>query len=134
MAKWDLSKLPEGRKPLDDAWFTERAQMQERLNMLEAELAEYKHVASAIDNQWAESQDEIADLKAKLAKALAEMRNVDAYLTKLQAPGTEPLNSVNAATSKANRNIYTAMVRNEAREAWALLGNTIAELTGGKDE
>lgn len=37
---------------------------------LEAELAEYKHVASAIDTQWAESQDEIADLKAQLAKAL----------------------------------------------------------------
>lgn len=70
MAKWDLSKLPEGRKPLPDEWFAERAQMQERLNMLEAELAEYKHVASAIDTQWAESQDEIADLKAKLAKAV----------------------------------------------------------------
>ena len=78
--------------------------------------------------------DRIEELEAKLAKALAEMRNVDAYLTKLQAPGTEPLNSVNAATSKANRNIYTAMVRNEAREAWASLGNTLAELTGGNDE
>lgn len=78
--------------------------------------------------------DRIEELEAKLAKALAEMRNVDAYLTKLQAPGTEPLNSVNAATSKANRNIYTAMVRNEAREAWASLGNTLAELTGGKDD
>ena len=70
MAKWDLSKLPEGRKPLPDEWFAERAQMQERIKGLEAELAEYKHVASAIDTQWAESQDEIADLKAKLAKAV----------------------------------------------------------------
>jgi hypothetical protein len=34
MAKWDLSKLPEGRKPLEDAWFVERAQMQERLDNL----------------------------------------------------------------------------------------------------
>jgi hypothetical protein len=34
MAKWDLSKLPEGRKPLPDEWFRERAQMQERLDNL----------------------------------------------------------------------------------------------------
>ena len=40
------------------------------IDELEAELAEYKHVASAIDKQWAESQDEIADLKAKLAQAV----------------------------------------------------------------
>lgn len=39
MAKWDLSKLPEGRKPLDDSWFRERAQMQERIAELEAMLA-----------------------------------------------------------------------------------------------
>lgn len=39
MAKWDLSKLPEGRKPLPDEWFAERAQMQERINGLEAKLA-----------------------------------------------------------------------------------------------
>ena len=74
MAKWDLSKLPEGRKPLPDEWFAERAQMQERINGLEAELAEYKYVASAIDTQWAESQDEIADLKAKLAKTVEALQ------------------------------------------------------------
>ena len=34
MAKWDLSKLPEGRKPLPDEWFRERAQMQEHLDNL----------------------------------------------------------------------------------------------------
>ena len=49
MAKWDLSKLPEGRKPLPDEWFAERAQMQERINGLEAKLAIYeaalKHIA-----------------------------------------------------------------------------------------
>ena len=39
MAKWDLSKLPEGRKPLPDEWFRERAQMQERIAVLEAERA-----------------------------------------------------------------------------------------------
>ena len=38
MAKWDLSKLPEGRKPLDDAWFAERAQMQDRIEELEGKL------------------------------------------------------------------------------------------------
>jgi hypothetical protein len=39
MAKWDLSKLPEGRKPLPDEWFRERAQMQDRIAELEAKLA-----------------------------------------------------------------------------------------------
>jgi hypothetical protein len=39
MAKWDLSKLPEGRRPLPDEWFRERAQMQERIEELEAKLA-----------------------------------------------------------------------------------------------
>ena len=39
MARWDLSKLPEGRKPLPDEWFAERAQMQERIKGLEAKLA-----------------------------------------------------------------------------------------------
>lgn len=42
MAKWDLSKLPEGRKPLPDEWFAERAQMQERIKELEAEVADLK--------------------------------------------------------------------------------------------
>jgi hypothetical protein len=39
LAKWDLSKLPEGRKPLPDEWFREKAQMQERIKELEAKLA-----------------------------------------------------------------------------------------------
>ena len=39
MPRWDLSKLPEGRKPLPDEWFAERAQMQERIKELEADLA-----------------------------------------------------------------------------------------------
>lgn len=39
MAKWDLSKLSEGRKPLPDEWFRERAQMQERIEELEAKLS-----------------------------------------------------------------------------------------------
>ena len=39
MAKWDLRKLPEGRKPLPDEWFREKAQMQERITELEAKLS-----------------------------------------------------------------------------------------------
>lgn len=39
MAKWDLSKLPDGRKPLPDEWFREKSQMQERIEELEAKLA-----------------------------------------------------------------------------------------------
>jgi hypothetical protein len=39
LAKWNLDKLPEGRKPLPDEWFRERAQMQERIAELEAKLA-----------------------------------------------------------------------------------------------
>jgi hypothetical protein len=39
MARWDWSKLPEGRKPLPDEWFRERAQMQDRIAELEDKLA-----------------------------------------------------------------------------------------------
>ena len=127
MAKWDLSKLPEGRKPLPDEWFAERAQMQERIEDLEAQveaanaviaakraevlalrdkLAEYKHVASAIDTQWAESQDEIADLKAKLEYAVGELQ------TMLTIPN-----------SQAAQGILKTFA-----------GALISELTGGKDE
>ena len=38
MAKWDWSKL-EWHGPLPDEWFRERAQMQERIEELEAKLA-----------------------------------------------------------------------------------------------
>ena len=54
MAKWDLSKLPEGRKPLPDAWFKERAQMQERIKELEAKLAK----AVPPDTIWVNFNDE----------------------------------------------------------------------------
>jgi septal ring factor EnvC (AmiA/AmiB activator) len=115
MAKWDLSKLPEGRKPLPDEWFRERAQMQERIAELEAEndklkamvadvindtgddpeimaasraewaaraleaeakLVEYKMIAGAIDKRWAESEDEVAELRAKLAWAEGELEEM----------------------------------------------------------
>ena len=48
MAKWDLSKLPEGRKPLPDKWFAERAQMQERIKELEANLAKALSLGSEL--------------------------------------------------------------------------------------
>ena len=76
MAKWDLSKLPEGRKPLPDEWFRERAQMQERIAELEAKLVECKMVAGAIDKRWAESEDEVAELQAKLAWAVGELEEM----------------------------------------------------------
>jgi hypothetical protein len=56
LAKWDLSKLPEGRKPLPDEWFRERAQMQER----------------------------IEELKAKLAKAVEALENVQTFVRELE--------------------------------------------------
>ena len=59
-------------------------------------------------------------------EAIRTAEKADEYLTKLQAPGTEPLNSVNASTSKADRSHFTAQVRNEAREVWAALGNALA--------
>ena len=119
MAKWDLSKLPEGRKPLPDEWFAERAQMQERIKGLEAKLAEYKHVASAIDTQWAESQDEIADLKDKLAKAVTRLQHIAANKT------TDELTVIEWDTHDTFT-ILDACI-SEAR-------TTLAELTGGKDE
>jgi len=78
--------------------------------------------------------ERIEELEAKLAKAIAEMEKADGYLTRLQTRNSEPLNSVNGCGSKKGRSQYTAMVRNEAREYWASLGNTLAELKGQDDE
>jgi len=53
MAKWDLSKLPEGRAPLPDEWFRDRAQMQERIEELEAILTDIRDVAAISEGtQW----------------------------------------------------------------------------------
>ena len=79
---------------------------------LEAELAEYKHVASAIDTQWAESQDEIADLKAKLAKTVEA----------LQFYGTL-IGEKHECPWHMNSEDFGAKAR-----------TTPAELTGGKDD
>ena len=55
MAKWDLSKLPEGRKPLPDEWFAERAQMRDRIKELEAEIARLRLLVPRPD----QTQDEL---------------------------------------------------------------------------
>jgi hypothetical protein len=70
MAKWDLSKLPEGRKPLPDEWFRERAQMQERIEELEAKVLECGVDIKSIQLWGSENENEIAELRAKLAKAM----------------------------------------------------------------
>jgi len=63
MAKWDLSKLPEGRKPLPDEWFRERAQMQGRIEELEKELEYWRRDSAA---GW----DKCEEYRNKLAKAM----------------------------------------------------------------
>ena len=69
MAKWDLSKLPEGRKPLPDEWFAERAQMQERIKGLE-------ELLWAAENDANEAEAYAGELEAKLAKALAALHGI----------------------------------------------------------
>ena len=101
--------LPEGRKPITG----------EELSRLVGRMQ-----GMALVN------DRVRELEDKLEKAVAEMEKVDEYLTRLQTPNSEPLNSVNSCSNKKGRGQYTAMVRNEAREYWASLGNTIKELKG----
>lgn len=95
----------------------------DRIEELEAKLAEYKHVASAINTQWAESQDEIADLKASLAKAVH----------RFAAKAVRSMTQVDEAFENWNKK--------QDEEAFIKLGaalvsnhETLAELTGGKDE
>ena len=58
---------------------------------LEAEWAKYKHDASAVDNQWALSQDEIADLKAELVKAKEAIECVKLYVDHIAANAIKEL-------------------------------------------
>ena len=71
MAKWDMSKLPEGRKPLPDEWFRERAQMQERLDKLIVD-------AEIVLEEWDRGDEE------EFYEAIEEMR---ATLEKLKGEG-----------------------------------------------
>lgn len=102
-----------------------------RIEELEAKLRQEVKDKERVERVW---RDNYAVLEAKLAKAFAEMEKVDGYLTRLQTPNAEPLNSVNCCGNKKGRGQYTAMVRNEAREYWASLGNAIATLKGQNDD
>ena len=62
---------------------------------LEAEWAKYKHVSSAVDNQWALSQDEIADLKAELVKAKEAIECVKLYVDHIAANAIKELTGGN---------------------------------------
>ena len=54
------AKLPDGRKPLPDEWFAERAQMQERIEVLEAQLAEVKEALRVLISN-VETSEEVAN-------------------------------------------------------------------------
>ena len=90
-------------------------------------------------NDYTTAQDALSAIEAleaqvRAADALAEVcMTVDGYLTRLQTPGTEPLNSVNGSAAKQDRNYFTAQVRNEAREQWAALGNALAAYSAAKE-
>lgn len=80
MAKWDLSKLPEGRKPLDDAWFAERAQMQDRIKELEGKLVKFRILASTMA-EAIEDQIDIGDASMDEEIAVEIYRTTLAELT-----------------------------------------------------
>jgi uncharacterized protein YfcZ (UPF0381/DUF406 family) len=63
LAKWDLSKLPEGRKPLPDEWFRERAQMHERIAELEAKLEKATADLQEIDREIMETVNDLDIIK-----------------------------------------------------------------------
>ena len=117
-----MSELPENRKPLlwKDMPFSARPKAHPSTERLEIE----------------KLKERVAELETCIAKAdaLADVcMSVDGYLTRLQTPGTEPLNSVNGSTNKRDRSHFTAQVRNEAREQWAALGNALAAYREGSD-
>jgi len=81
LAKWDMSKLPEGRKPLPDEWFRERAQMQERIAGLKTENKRLKSMIADVINDTGDDPEIMAasraewaaralEAEAKLAKAM----------------------------------------------------------------
>ena len=119
MAKWDLSKLPEGRKPLPDEWFRERAQMQERIEELEADLRKMALDVIAADGQSQEAYQAQLESEAKLAKAVTRLQHIAANKT------TDELTVIEWDTHDTFT-ILDACI-SEARI-------TIAEITGGKDD
>ena len=106
MAKWDLSKLPEGRKPLPDEWFAERAQMQDRIKELEKQL---RWVLYERDATFKSMLNRAETAEAKLAKVLEALGEAIYLLD----PDEEDI----AKETGLHR-----------------IATTYAELTGGKDE
>lgn len=88
-------------------------EMHLEIELLKAKLAEYQMVASAIDNQWADGEDENADLKLKLAKAVKCLQSLIIEYDKVDLAYDEP---------KSMTAVYGVAL------------DTLAELTGGKDE
>ncbi len=74
MAKWDLSKLPEGRKPLPDEWFAERAELETENKRLKSLIADVINDTGDDPEIMAASRAEWAAralaAEAKLAKAV----------------------------------------------------------------
>ena len=66
----------------------------------------------------------IGDMSDRIEKLESVLRAADEFLTVLQTPGSEPLNSINGG-DKAARSYWTAELRNQARAVWASVGNTI---------
>jgi hypothetical protein len=83
LAKWDLSKLPEGRAPLPDEWFREKAQMQERIEELEAKL---NWVLVERDKTFNLMLDRAQTAEAKLAKAVEALDGLLAVLPDDEGP------------------------------------------------
>lgn len=72
MAKWDLSKLPQGRQPLADEWFKKEAALQERIDKLEAKLLYAEDFALRLERFAEEAGDKFILTKAR--DLLAELR------------------------------------------------------------
>lgn len=65
MAKWDLSKLPEGRSPIPDEWFKKEAAMQDRIDKLEAKLLYAEDFALRLERFAEEAGDKFILTKAR---------------------------------------------------------------------
>jgi ribosome assembly protein YihI (activator of Der GTPase) len=117
LAKWDLSKLPEGRKPLPDEWFREKAQMQERIAELEAKLAETDEFLAVILDELDDNWDIF--LEPKDGRPCATDEFLAVILDELDD----------------NWDIFEA-IKDWVEGDWvnAVQGTTLAELKGEKDE
>jgi len=71
---------------------------------------------SAANNRF-KAADEIERLRAAVSVA-------DAFLGNLQQVNSEPLNSINGGDRKTRAH-FTAELRNDARLAWANVGNLV---------